>query len=753
MKNLYIAEKPSVAMEFAKAIGMSGGKKDGYLEDDDNIVTWCVGHLVTMSYPDKYDPELKKWDMAALPFLPEPEKYKYEVIDNVKKQYNVVAKLLNRKDVGTIFYAGDSAREGEYIQRLVRQHAGHNANATERRIWIDSQTKEEILKGIRNAKPLSDYDLLSDSAYARAIEDYAIGINFSRAMSLRYRDMIFAAAGKQSGTIAIGRVMTCVLGMVVNRERQIRDGIRTPYHTVYAQIGSIQAQWTAKDGSQYYQPEDLYRNKQVSGFLDKTKAAAFTAMLGDRITFSGLAETSQNKAAPLLFNLAELQGECTKLFKIGPDQTLEIAQKLYESKLTTYPRTDARVLTTAVCKEITINITGLQSVPEISGYAADIITNKKYAGIENTKYTNDAAVSDHYAIIPTGQTDTIGTLSELERNVYLLIARRFLSIFMPPAVYNKAKGTFIRNGETFETTASDLISAGWLEVAQKIPETSQARALIGAMRTMQAGIDYQASYSSKEELTSLPPRYTTGSMILAMENAGRLIEDEELREQIKGSGIGTSATRAECIKKLNKNGYIKIDSKTQVIKPDKLGELIYEAVALAAPGLLKPDLTANWEKGLSQIADGTITKDKYYGILYDFVIKIVKSIQAKDLTPQLKDRITALKAVYKDLSDAPVQGKSGGPSGIPCPICGRDLNRIGGGPKQGSYGCSGYKTGDCNFFLGNTFCGKNLTPAQMQQLLIGKTTAKIKGFKSKAGKSFDAKLKLGEDGRIQFVFS
>jgi len=676
--DLYITEKPSVGMEFAKALGIRGQREDGYIQGDDVIITWCIGHLITMSYPEKYDPELKKWTIETLPFLPQPDKYLYEVIPDVKKQFSVVRGLLNAKNIDTIYWSGDSAREGEYIARLVRQEAGYNKNAKEKRVWIDSQTREEILRGIKDAKDLSAYDKLSDAAYARAIEDYALGINLSRIVTLKYRRILKAVSGIDA-TIAVGRVMTCVLGMIVQRERQIRDGVKTPYYTIYAKLGELMPQWKALETSQFYTEGDLYKTNKVTGFLDVKKAAGFVTEMGDKITFEKMNVTKQSKAAPLLFNLAELQGECTKAFKIPPDKTLSIAQKLYEAKLTTYPRTDARVITTAVYKEITKHIKGLTAVDEVSKYAEDILNDKKYESIRNSKYINDKAVSDHYAIIPTGQTDALSSLSEIERKVYILIVRRFLSIFMPATVYKKVKGIFTRKGENFEINASDILSLGWLEVADKIPDTNEAKTNINLLAQLKPSATYNCEYLSKKELTSLPSRYTSGSIILAMENAGTLIEDEELREQIKGSGIGTSATRAEVIKKLIKNKYIKVNAKTQVLQPDLLGEMIYEVILLSAPKLLQPEMTANWEKGLSQVADGTITQSKYISLLYTFVSKLTNDIKNNDYTVELRKQLEKLSAVYKDIkADAQVGSSSGTykESAYKCPKCGRPLSRI-----------------------------------------------------------------------------
>lgn len=742
---LFIAEKPSVAMEFAKALGIqnTAPKGAGYLEDSENIVTWCVGHLVGMSYPEKYDPELKKWDLNDIPFLPEPDHYKYEVLAPTRTQYAVVETLLNRKDVSKIYYSGDSAREGEYIQRLVRQMAGHNPNAEEYRVWIDSQTREEILNGITNAKPLSYYDSLSDSAYARAIEDYGMGINFSRALTLKYAQNVCDTAGAKWTPIAVGRVMSCVLGMVVRREREIRNNIKTIYYTVSGMAdGTIDTQWKPKAGSSYYKEEDLFN---MSGFLKKDQANQFISIIAPTLTLKNVTISTTKKGAPLLFNLAELQGECTKRFHIGPDRTLEIAQSLYENKLTTYPRTDARVLTTAIDKVIATNISGLKNVPDVAKYADAVLKGNLYQNIANTKYTNDAAVSDHYAIIPTGDTSKLSSISGQERDVYIMICQRFLSIFFPQAEFEKMNAWFDTSGEAFTTSAEALLSPGWLEVADKIPDTKKAAEKIAKIKTMKQGIAYPAVYTVNQTETKPPARYTTGSMVLAMENAGKLIDDEELREQIKGSGIGTSATRAETIKKLLANHYIQADRK-QVLSPTLLGEAIYEILALCAPSTLSPEMTASWEKGLSQIVDSQVSKDLYLQKMYNYIRKTTEAIKASACGDEFRKRMESVRKAYPHVGKTDATGTTQ-MTEIPCPVCGRPMRKL----KTGAYSCSGYPD-NCKYALWNTWCGKTLTDTQMKSLLAGKTTSEIKGFKSKAGKAFSAKLKLDETHKIQPVF-
>ena len=742
MANLFIAEKPSVAMEFAKALGISGPRQDGYVEDSQNIVTWCVGHLVSMSYPESYDPELKNWNLVDIPFLPDPDGYKYEVLRPTAKQYAVVKKLLNRSDVDRIYYSGDSAREGEYIQRLVRQLAGHNPNAQEFRVWIDSQTKEEILNGIKNAKPLSAYDSLSDSAYARAIEDYGIGINFSRALSIKYSDMVSNAAGTKRTPIAVGRVMSCVLGMVVRREREIRNDIKTVYYTVMGNIDAdVDTSWKPKEHSTYYKPEELYN---MSGFYKKERADQFVSEIAPTLMLTDYTTSITHKGAPLLFNLAELQGECTKRFHIGPDKTLEIAQLLYEAKLTTYPRTDARVLTTAICKVIDKNIKGLQHVPDVAQYAANIINNNLYNGIAKTKYTNDTAVSDHYAIIPTGDISGLSKLAGIERDVYIMICQRFLSIFYPQAEYEKCTASFEASGETFNTSAEALLSPGWLEATGKIPDTAIAAAKITKLKTMAKGVAYPVTYVVNKAETKPPTRYTTGSMVLAMENAGKLIDDEELREQIKGSGIGTSATRAETIKKLISNNYIQADKK-QILSPTLLGESIYEILDLCAPSTLSPEMTASWEKGLTQIVEKKVSKNIYLDKMYNYIRKTTESIKSSECSSEFQTRIAKVQTAY------PHAGASGNASGavnITCPVCGRRMRKT----KVGAYSCTGYPD-NCKYSLWNTWCGKMLTDKQLIALLSGKTTSEIKGFKSKAGKEFSAKLRLNDEHKIEPVFN
>lgn len=739
MKNLFITEKPSVGVEFAKALKIGSAKKDGFIEGENNIVTWCVGHLIEMSYPEKYDESLKEWKLDTLPFLPDPKKYKYEVIKAVASQFKVVKELLNRKDIGAIYYSGDSAREGEYIQRLVRMIAGHNSSAVEKRVWIDSQTEEEIFRGIQEAKPLSAYDNLSESAYARAIEDYGIGINFSRAISLKYSNMVYHAAGEDPHAIAIGRVMSCVLGMIVERERQIRDNVRIPYYTVDGITNGLTVSWQALETSSFYTKTDLYKD---IGFLKRDKAENFTVSIEPSLTYSSLEKKKESKKAPLLFNLAELQGECTKLFHIGPDKTLEIAQKLYEAKMTTYPRTDARVLTTAICKEIQKNISGLTNVAEVSVFARDIMEKKAYQGIDSTKYTDDSAVSDHYAIIPTGDVRNMSGLSGVDKEVYLLICRRFLSIFYPAALYEKITAVFTSSKEPFYLKLSRLVSPGWLSVADKIPDQTETEQSLSILQGMKEGQTYPAEYIIKDKETEPPKRYTSGSMILAMENAGNLIEEEELREQIKGSGIGTSATRAETIKKLHTNKYISINTK-QIITPTALGECIYEVLKVSLPMILSPKMTASWEKGLSQIEQGSVSQAVYLDKMYQFIRDNTEKIKASDYTGQLEAPLATITSIYKINPN-----KNKVPEDIVCPLCGAPLAKI----KTGAIGCTNYKETGCKFYFSNKYAGKILSMSQMVTLLKGGTTGVIKGLWSeKKQKKYDAKLTL-ENGRIRPVF-
>lgn len=642
-KSLFIAEKPSVAQEFIKALKLNGTRKDGYMEAGNTVVTWCVGHLVTMSYPEVYDNSLKKWSFDTLPFL--PKEWKYEVIPAVKKQFEIVSGLLNREDIDTIYVCTDSGREGEYIYRLVEQMAGVK-NKQRKRVWIDSQTEEEIRKGIKNAKDLSAYDNLSESAYLRAKEDYLMGINFSRALTLKYGYSISNYLKTDRAVISVGRVMTCVLGMVVKREREIRSFVKTPFYRVLAQValgeerGVFEAEWRALEGSKYFKSPALYKE---NGFKKKEDAEKLIRELSEEkpiITevFS-VERKKENKNAPLLYNLAELQNECSKLFKISPDQTLNIVQELYEKKLVTYPRTDARVLSTAVAKEIEKNIKGLLSYSSGAVFAKEILDKESQKGIEKTRYVNDKQITDHYAIIPTGQG--LNVLSSLNGNsvcVYETIVRRFLSIFYPPAVYQKITVITKTKNEAFYASFKVLLEEGYLKVAGKssvskkeekdnVEDVKCDSKMLEALGKLKKGMILQINeLNIKEGETSPPKRYNSGSMILAMENAGQLIEDEELRAQIKGSGIGTSATRAEILKKLLHNGYMELNKKTQIITPSLLGEMIYEVVNASIKQLLNPELTASWEKGLTYVAEGSITSEEYMEKLERFVKSRTQSV-------------------------------------------------------------------------------------------------------------------------------
>lgn len=688
-KSVYIAEKPSVAQEFAKALKLNTKRRDGYLESDEAVVTWCVGHLVTMSYPEEYDPALKRWNLQTLPFI--PEEFKYEVIPSVAKQFQIVSGILNREDVDTIYVCTDSGREGEYIYRLVEQEA-HVEGKKRRRVWIDSQTEEEILRGIREAKDLSEYDNLGASAYLRAKEDYLMGINFSRLLTLKYGNSISNFLQTKYSVVSVGRVMTCVLGMVVRREREIRDFVKTPFYrvlsTIDAQGHTFEGEWRAVKGSRYFESYDLYKE---NGFKERKKAeeliqylqtpdeesvnvAGIQGQSGLNCRIESIEKKKEKKNPPLLYNLAELQNDCSKRFKISPDETLRIVQELYEKKLVTYPRTDARVLSTAVAKEITRNLNGLSKYPMAAPYMQDILNFGSYKTLAKTRYVNDKQITDHYAIIPTGQgLNALSTVSSTAKGVYDLIVRRFLSIFYPPAVYQKVAIVTKIKEESFFSSFKVLAEEGYLKVAgmpkkktaqtaakdggnvsNTVDDTNEENGsdsadqsldtgLFEVIKSLKKGAVLQVrALDIKEGETSPPKRYNSGSMILAMENAGQLIEDEELRAQIKGSGIGTSATRAEILKKLVNIKYLALNKKTQVITPTLQGEMIYDVVDHSIRSLLNPELTASWEKGLNYVAEGSITSDEYMRKLDHFITS--RTVGVKGLNNQYQLRACYEKA-------------------------------------------------------------------------------------------------------------
>ena len=664
---VFIAEKPSVARQFADALHLKFNKRDGYLESENTIVTWCVGHLVTMSYPESYDQKLKKWSFDTLPFI--PETFKYEVIKDVRKQFEIVKKILTRDDVRRIYVCTDSGREGEYIYRLVRQEAGVTGK-DERRVWIDSQTEEEIHRGIKEAKPESEYDSLADAAYLRAKEDYLMGINFSRAMTLKYGNGMASFLHRKYAVISIGRVMTCVLGMVVRREREIRKFVPETFYRVSAKTEpGFGADWKLNERSAYAGDPQLYRD---SGFKKKEKAEEMIRSLASggypvQGVISAFSNRQEIQNPPLLYNLAEIQNDCSKRFHISPDQTLQIIQELYEKRLVTYPRTDARVLSSAVAKEINRNIRGLVSLSgtDISTAAGQILKADDWKKIGKTRYTNDKLITDHYAIIPTGNTGGAGSLDSLKRRVYELICRRFLSIFMPPAKYRKIALTIdVPNGEHMETfTASvrvltdpgyriiagltDKDDAGSLKAKEETGSVAVPAAPAALQRLRKGDKINILAFAVREGQTTPPRRYTTGSMILAMENAGQLIEDEELREQIKGSGIGTSATRAEILSKLERIRYLSVNKKTQVMKPTLYGEMVYDAVDVSMRQMLNPELTASWEKGLTMVAEGTIGEDEYMDKLKNFIIRRTDQVKQAANQGQLQRMYAADAAYYK----------------------------------------------------------------------------------------------------------
>ena len=674
-KALYIAEKPSVAMEFAKALKINAGRRDGYMESDEAVITWCVGHLVTMSYPEEYDPALKRWSMDTLPFI--PAEFKYEVIPVVEKQFRTVSFLLNRDDVETIYVCTDSGREGEYIYRLVEQEA-HVKGKKRLRVWIDSQTEEEILRGIREAKDLSAYDNLSESAYLRAKEDYLMGINFSRLLTLKYGNSISSYLNTRYSSISVGRVMTCVLGMVVRREREIREFRKTPFYRVVSTVDaggpSFEGEWRAVKGSRYFESFDLYKE---NGFKERKKAEELLEFLNREQPLACQVESvekkKEKKNPPLLYNLAELQNDCSRRFKISPDETLRIVQELYEKKLVTYPRTDARVLSSAVAKEISRQLNGLTGYAPAAPFLRDILQFGSYKNLEKTRYVNDKQITDHYAIIPTGQgLSALNSVSAVSRNVYDLIVRRFLSIFYPPAVYQKVSIVTQMQRERFFSSFRVLAEEGYLKAAgirkqssadQEKEETeneNQDKALFERVQCVKKGdILAVKKLEIKEGETTPPKRYNSGSIILAMENAGQLIEDEELRAQIKGSGIGTSATRAEILKKLIHIKYLALSKKTQIITPTLQGEMVYDVVDHSIKSLLNPELTASWEKGLTYVAEGSISPDEYMEKLDRFVAGHTAGVKRLNNQYQLRECYDKA-AVYHKKSVGRQESSAGG---------------------------------------------------------------------------------------------
>lgn len=755
-KALIITEKPSVAQEFAKILKVSG-RQNGYLENESYVITWCVGHLVEMVYPEEYDSKYKKWKLEDLPFL--PKDYKYGVIKSVSGQYDVVHKMLHREDIDTVYWAGDAGKEGQTIEENIRNFGGVREGMQELRVWIDSQTEEEILRGIKEAKPMREYANLGKSGIMRTIEDYAMGINFSRAMSVKYGNLLNDAAGTKSYTaIAVGRVMTCVLGMVVIREREIRNFIETPFYRIVGKFtdAEIEAEWKTTEESAYYASPLLYKE---NGFAKEEDAKAFLESLaGKEARVSSVEKGISKKKAPLLFNLAELQAECAKRFKISPDETLQIAQDLYEKKLTTYPRTDARVLSSAVAKEISKNVSRLKGYEPVSQFVNAIMQSGTYRSIGRSAYTDDSKITDHYAIIPTGQLTELNSVNGLHRQVYDLIVRRFLSIFYPPAEYQTVKFIAKIEKESFFAGGKILKSPGYLcvlgkEAAEEKDEDggekeegTNAKMLLAMIEKLSENdVVPVKSMDIKEGKTSPPKRYTSGSMVLAMENAGQLIEDEELRAQIKGSGIGTSATRAEIIKKLVRVGYLNLNRKSQVLTPTMLGEMIFETVSMTVPELLNPKMTASWEKGLDGITRGTVDMGEYRAKLEDFIRRETLSMVQTDRKQELIKRIQPLTG--RESRGAAARKKLG----IKCPLCDGEVETTPFG-----YGCSNYRTNGCKFSIG-TIAGRDLTEEEVTKLLTEGRTEILNGFVSKLKKKFSAALiyKKDENGipSIQFDFS
>lgn len=745
---LIITEKPSVAQQFASVLGVKRtSKTDGYIEDENYVVTWCVGHLVSMLYPEAYGEQYKKWGLEVLPFL--PDEYKYGVIASVKKQYAVVHKMLHRNDIDTVYWAGDAGREGQVIEENIRRFGGVRSGMKELRVWIDSQTADEIKRGMREAKPMTAYDLIASSGIMRAIEDYAMGINFSRSLTLKYGALLNNAASLQKNTaISVGRVMTCVLGMVVSRERAIRDFKEEVFYKIVGNFGdNVQAEWKFTEKSSCYGNQNLFKD---CGFLKKADADNFISFLNGKVAkIENVEVKNSKKAAPLLFNLAELQNICAKRFKISPDETLSIAQTLYEKKLTTYPRTDARVLSTAVAVEISKNIRGIHNGYSNTSKYTDVILNEElYRNISNSKYTNDSKITDHYAIIPTGDTAEIASLSKLQADVYDLIVRRFLSIFYPAATYKTVNISFMVDNELFTTSSKCLVDKGYLDIINISDDEDDDSSkfdnkLLPFANSVKIGDAVKVNgYDTKEGKTSPPNRYNSGSLILAMENAGNLIEDEELRSQIKGSGIGTSATRGEILKKLTNIGYLNIN-KSQVVTPCNFGEMVYEVVKLTIPEMLNPELSAIWDKELEEIANGSISFSSYKMKLDNYIRDKTNTIKKED---KLNDIATNIKSFATGSLSNEMSSNRHVLDGCKCPLCGGDIVTTSFG-----YGCSNYKEKNCKFSIGHTINSKIISEKNVKDLINKGVTPLIKGFVSKSGNKFDAMLKL-DNGNIKFEF-
>lgn len=741
-KSLFVTEKPSVAMDYVNLLKLKGIKKDGYIECDKAIFTWCVGHMVTMSYPEAYDDKLKTWSLETLPFL--PQEYKYEVIPTVKKQFEVVKNLLLREDVDTIYVCTDSGREGEYIYRLVDEMVGVN-NKSKKRVWIDSQTEEEIKRGIREAKELSAYDTLAHSAYLRAKEDYLQGINFSRLLTLIYGRSLAKLLKEDKIVVAVGRVMSCVLAMIVDREREVKGFEKTVFYKVQGEFhtseGDFTGEWKVQEKSRYFNSEKLYND---NGFLKREHSEELLNFVNSNkqnVEITNITKSKEKKNPPLLFNLAELQNECSKRFKINPDETLGVVQSLYEKKIVTYPRTDARVLSSAVAKEISKTLNKLlrfKEIGDINNNVNTIINEKWYSKLLKSKYVDDSKITDHYAIIPTGEgVEGYNKLNSIEKSVFELILRRFLSIFYPPAEYSKISIEVNINNEYFYSNEKVCVEKGYLVIANNKEEKEEKNESNLNKIRKNSPIELM-ELNIKEGETSPPKYYTSGSIILAMENAGKLIEDEELREHIKGAGIGTSATRAEILKKLERIEYIQINKKSQVVHPTLKGELIYETIKTSIPSLLNPKLTASWEKGLKMITEGEIDSDEFMCKLESYIKDNVKRVLSNN---NVIDYSNVLEGLCSEENTKLSRSDLDEVLGI-CPIC-----RVGHIVKNAKgYGCTNWKSG-CKFFIAD-ICGVSISPVYLRQLITSGKTELIPGFVSKKGNKFSARLKIDNNNII-----
>ncbi|WP_438314401.1 DNA topoisomerase 3 [Candidatus Caldatribacterium sp. SIUC1] len=693
-KKLVITEKPSVARDIARALGKFTDHRE-YLENAEYIITWAVGHLVGLAEPEDYDDRFRKWDLELLPII--PEVFKLKPLEKTEKRLEVIKMLSEREDTDALVNACDAGREGELIFRYIYEFLGLKKPVF--RLWLSSMTKEAIQEAFARLRPASEYELLAQAAKCRSEGDWLVGINGSRAFTSRYKILL-----------SVGRVQTPTLAILVHREREIQNFRPTPYFEVFARFRYGDLTYVGK-----------WRGGEDDRLFDKDEAEKVVAgVLGKRGKVEEFSEHKTQEAHPLLYDLTELQRDANKLFGYSAQRTLDIAQRLYEHyKLITYPRTDSRYLSEDLLGQVERSVAMLTRCG-FAEFARDLPLRE---ALRDRRVFDRSKVTDHHAIIPTGEEIRWEALKEGERKVLDLIVRRFLAVFHPPAVWMHRTIRTRVEGETFLSKARVLAEPGWRVLYPREEEEFLPVVPRGEE------VDVVEAWNEEKE-TKAPPRYTEAALLAAMEGAGRFVEDEELREILKESGIGTPATRAAIIERLIEVGYVEREGKTLIPTPKGM-ELVSLVESIPIPELASPQLTGEWEKKLNLIQKGQFTRELFMEGIKSLTWEIVAKVKAQNLEDVREAKSRMVASRY--------------PLG-PCPLCGAPVYE-----SKVAFSCSRWKEG-CPFTVWKTISGKKISRQQVQKLLASGRTDRLSGFRSRKGKRFSAVLVLSEDGKVAFAF-